>query len=88
MDIAKQKFTNVQHIMFKPAISFTGTPAKKFERSEYHAYKLRTFPGDSSSPVYELGFPFYSSNTSEEWLKFQNTLQALFLGQVVIIRPT
>ena len=88
MDIAKKKFTNVQHIMLKLAIPFTRTPAKKFECSEYHAYKLRTVPGDSSSPVYELRFPFYSSNTPEEWLKLQNNLQAVFVGQDVITRPT
>ena len=88
MKIAKKKNEDLIHSSLKPAIPFTRGPGKKLERGEYHAYKLRTVPGDSNSPVYELSVPFFSAGTPEEWLKFMKNIQAVFVGQDVTTGPT
>jgi hypothetical protein len=43
------------------AIPYERPKVKKMERGEFHNYKLRTVPGDTASPIYELSVPFFSS---------------------------
>ena len=60
---------------------------KKLSKGEYHAYKLRTNPTDSTSPTYELSVPFFSTDTPEEYLKFKKNLDSVATGQVLTDGP-
>ena len=46
-------------------IPFEREPTKAPVKGEYHTYKLRTQPTDSSSPVYDLSVPVFDHGTPE-----------------------
>eukprot|EP00957_Ditylum_brightwellii_P017043 1285438-Ditylum_brightwellii.AAC.1 len=56
--------------MKQAVILFPRLAPRQLERGQFHAYKLRTPPADSTSPIYELSVPFFDSGTPEEWIKF------------------
>ena len=74
--------------ILQPAIPYERPKVKKLERGEFHNYKLRTVPGDSSSPIYELSVPFFGAGTPEEWIRFHKNVQQVFVGQDVTTGPT
>ena len=74
--------------ILQPAIPYERPKAKKLERGEFHNYKLRTVPGDSASPIYELSVPFFSNGTPEEWIKFHKNIKQVFVGQDITTGPT
>eukprot|EP00957_Ditylum_brightwellii_P172878 13161162-Ditylum_brightwellii.AAC.1 len=62
-------------------IALTRPTPKTLGRSQYHTYRLRTTPADTSSPTYELAIPFFDKGMPEEWIKFWRGLQAVLKGQ-------
>ena len=71
-----------------PAIPFEREPVKAPVKGEYHTYKLRTQPTDSSSPVYDLSVPVFDHGTPEVWLRFVKNLKSVFTGQNITSGPT
>eukprot|EP00957_Ditylum_brightwellii_P114979 8769395-Ditylum_brightwellii.AAC.1 len=55
----------------KQAIILFLRPAlRQLEQGQFHTYKLRTTPTDTTAPIYELSVPFFDKGTPEEWIKF------------------
>eukprot|EP00957_Ditylum_brightwellii_P032198 2441324-Ditylum_brightwellii.AAC.1 len=58
-------------------IAFQRPPPRQLERSQFHAYKLRTSLAHATLPIYEFSVPFFDKGTPEEWIKFRRRLQAV-----------
>eukprot|EP00957_Ditylum_brightwellii_P196989 15007840-Ditylum_brightwellii.AAC.2 len=56
--------------MKRAVILFPRPAPKQLEHDQFHAYKLRTTPADTTSPIYVLSVPFFDCGTPEEWIKF------------------
>eukprot|EP00957_Ditylum_brightwellii_P182463 13899939-Ditylum_brightwellii.AAC.1 len=50
-------------------------------RGNYHTYKLYMVPHNANLPTYNLAIPFFNTGSVEEWLKFQQNIQAIITGQ-------
>eukprot|EP00957_Ditylum_brightwellii_P147360 11220710-Ditylum_brightwellii.AAC.1 len=51
-------------------IKFTRAMPRQLKRGQFHTYKLRTTPADTTSPTYKLSIPFCDEGTPEERIKF------------------
>eukprot|EP00957_Ditylum_brightwellii_P115478 8808586-Ditylum_brightwellii.AAC.1 len=65
-------------------IAFTRPSPRNLKCGQFHTYKLRTTPADTSSPTYKLSIPFFDEGLPEEWIKFWHGLQAVLKGQNVM----
>eukprot|EP00957_Ditylum_brightwellii_P076125 5787144-Ditylum_brightwellii.AAC.1 len=45
----------------RAVIAFQQPQARQLERRQYHMYKLRTTPADTTSPIYKLSVPFLTT---------------------------
>eukprot|EP00957_Ditylum_brightwellii_P082357 6262888-Ditylum_brightwellii.AAC.1 len=68
-------------------ITFTRPTPKQLKCGQFHTYKLRTTPADTTSPTYELSIPFFNEGAPKEWIKFGHRLQAVIKGQNVTQGP-
>eukprot|EP00957_Ditylum_brightwellii_P054779 4151305-Ditylum_brightwellii.AAC.1 len=57
----KQSNPNVKQVV----IAFQQPPPRQLKCRQYHTYKLRTTPKDTTSPIYELAVPFFNKGTPE-----------------------
>eukprot|EP00957_Ditylum_brightwellii_P013443 1014803-Ditylum_brightwellii.AAC.1 len=71
----------------RAVILFPRPAPRQLELGQFHAYKLRTTPADTTSPIYELSVPFFDCETPEEWIKFRRGLTAVLKGQNVTQGP-
>ena len=63
-----------------PLIPLERPASKEMEKDQYLALKLKSVPGRQSSGEYTLNVSYFQSGTAEEWLKFLQNLEKVFLG--------
>eukprot|EP00957_Ditylum_brightwellii_P010522 797427-Ditylum_brightwellii.AAC.1 len=68
-------------------IPFPRTAPRQLEHGQFHTYKLRTTPTNTTSPIHKLSVPFFDEQTPEEWIKFQCSLLAVLKGQNITEGP-
>ena len=64
-----------------PPIPFERPEARELEKDQYLALKLKSVAGSASSLEYTLNVPYFQSGTAEEWIKFLQNLERVFVGQ-------
>ena len=64
-----------------PPITLERLAAKELEKDQYLALKLKSVPGRATSGEYALNVPYFQSGEPEEWLKFLQNLNKVFIGQ-------
>ena len=70
-----------------PPIPLERPAAKELEKDQYLALKLKSVPGRASSGEYTLNVPYFQSGEPEEWLKFMQSLNKVFVGQSLTSAP-
>ena len=60
---------------------------KELAKDQYLALKLKSVPGQATSAEYTLNVPYFQSGTPEEWLKFLQNLDRVFVGQNLTTGP-
>eukprot|EP00957_Ditylum_brightwellii_P115279 8790537-Ditylum_brightwellii.AAC.1 len=80
---SKQSNPNVKQAV----IPFPRPATRQLKRGQFHAYKLRTTPAGTTSPIYELSISFFDDGTPEEWIKFQRGLATVLKGQNITQGP-
>ena len=71
-----------------PPIPLERFASKELEQDQYLALKLKPVPGRATSGEYTLNVPYFQSRTAEEWLKFLQNLEKVFVGQNVTTSST
>eukprot|EP00957_Ditylum_brightwellii_P020409 1538835-Ditylum_brightwellii.AAC.1 len=62
----KQSNPNVKQAV----IAFQRPPPRQLKCGQFHTYKLRTTPADTTSPIYKFAVTFFHKGIPEEWIKF------------------
>ena len=70
-----------------PPIPLEKPPVKELDKDQYLALKLKSIPTRNNSAEYTLNVPYFQSGTPEEWLKFLQNLERVFLGQNLTTGP-
>ena len=70
-----------------PPIPLEKPEKKPLAKGEYHTYKLRANPTETTSPTYELSVPFFSNGTCEEYMKFRTNFDKVCKGQNITTGP-
>ena len=70
-----------------PIIGLERPEKPTLTKGEYVVLKCRTNPTEESSSTYDLPFPYYSTGTPEEWLRFERNLEKAFTGQNLTTGP-
>ena len=70
-----------------PPIPFKRAKVKGMEKDQYLSLKLKSVPSRTSSSEYTLNVPYFQSGTAEEWIKFTQNLDLVFVGQSLSTRP-
>ena len=70
-----------------PPIPLERPEAKELEKDQHLTLKLRAVPGRQTSGEYTLNVPYFQSWEPEEWLKFIQNLNKVFIGQNMTTYP-
>eukprot|EP00957_Ditylum_brightwellii_P102414 7806321-Ditylum_brightwellii.AAC.2 len=65
----------------EPIIPIERPKVHKLTKGDYHVYKLHMVPYNTNLPTYNLAFPLFNIGSVEEWLMFQQSLQAVITRQ-------
>ena len=78
---------NTNHGFAPPPIPLEKPEVKELEKDQYLALKLKSIPNRANSAEYTLNVPYFQSGTPEEWLKFLQNLERVFVGQNLTTGP-
>jgi hypothetical protein len=67
--------------MEPPPIHLIKPEQKSYEKGKYMTLKLRSIPNDEHSPTHEIQVPYFKQGTCEEFLEFQEKVNAVIVGQ-------
>ena len=85
---AKNSFNRMSDTGFAPPpIPFERAAVKDMEKDQYLSLKLKSIPGRTTSSEYTLNVRYFQSGTAEEWIKFTQNLNHVFVGQSLSTRP-
>jgi len=62
-------------------------PKKPLQNGDFLKLRLLSTPADQESLTYEMQVPYYRSGKLEDWFKFRQNLQQVFLGQRITSGP-
>ena len=81
------KNNNANNGFAPPPIPLEKPAVKDLEKDQYLALKLKSIPTRANSAEYTLNVPYFQSGTPEEWLKFLQNLERVFVGQNLTTGP-
>ena len=85
---SKSSFNRMSDTGFAPPpILFERAAVKDMEKDQYLSLKLKSVPGRATNSEDTLNVPYFQSSAVEQWIKFCQNLDCVFVGQSLSAGP-